>query len=144
MEFDIFYRRSDGSYDHSVIESVKLSTAVAYVEEQKGGEVYKATVRNFAVNDFAPIEHPEEKGYDIVDREGAMEVQRLDSAGVFVDDEAAVNAAIRDGVPIIPVDDLPDSFPYRWLGWLDTPKNWRAIRHLCEKQKSGLQLLELK
>ena len=143
MEFGIFYKRTDGSYDHSVIEAPKLSVAVAYGEDEKGGDVYKASVRNFVVNDFVPVEHPEEKGYDIVDRDGVMEVQRLDSAGVFPDDVSAVNAAIKDGVPIIPVCDLPEDFPYHWLGWLDTPRNWRAIRLLCEKRKSQVKPMNL-
>lgn len=142
MEFDIFYRRTDGSYDHSVIEAERMSAAVAYVESEKNGEVCKASIRNFVVNDFVPIEHPEVKGYDIVDREGMMEVQRLDSVDKFADDVSAVCAAIRDGVPIIPVEELPSEFPYQWLGWIDTPKNRRAIKNFCPSP-SGVRSMNL-
>lgn len=138
MQYDVFYKRANGICDHSVIEAERLSAAVAFVETAKGGDVYRAAIRLFVVNDYDPIEEPERKGYDIVDREGMMEVQRLDSIGLFEDDISAVYAAIENGVDVIPVEELPADFPYRWLGWVDSPKNRKAIQNFCERQSQKI------
>lgn len=74
-----------------------------------------------------------EKGYAITDFDGTgmLEVQRVDKMGMYPDDEAAVRAAIADGIKVIPVDELPDSFDRRYLGWIDTRENRRAILEYC-------------
>ena len=73
------------------------------------------------------------KGYTITDFDGTgmLEIQKIDEQDVFPDDEAAVDAAIRDGVKIIPVEELPDNFPRRYLGWIDTPENRKNIQDYC-------------
>ena len=65
-----------------------------------------------------------------------LEVERDDSMDVFEDDEQAVEAAIADGIRIIPVDELPESFDRRYYGWVDTPENRRAIQQYCDKHLS--------
>ena len=50
-----------------------------------------------------------------------LEVERDDSMNVYVDDEQAVEAAIADGIKIIPVDELPEKFDRRYYGWIRMP-----------------------
>lgn len=73
------------------------------------------------------------KGYDIFDFDGTgmLEINKVDEVGAFKDDEEAVEQAIKDGIRIIPVDDLPRNFDRRYLGWLDTPENRKAIEEYC-------------
>lgn len=73
-------------------------------------------------------------GYAITDFDGTgmLEIQRTDGELIFPDDEAAVEQAIKDGVKIIPVEELPADFPRRYLGWVDTPENRERIRAYCE------------
>lgn len=80
----------------------------------------------------------EPKGYAAVDYDGTgmLEIQRIDDEAVFPDDEAAVAQAIKDGVAIIPVDELPENFDRRYLGWIDTPENRERIRAYCGKEDS--------
>ena len=65
-----------------------------------------------------------------------LEVERDDSMDIFEDDEQAVEAAVADGIRIIPVDELPESFDRRYYGWIDTPENRRAIQRYCDEYLS--------
>lgn len=56
--------------------------------------------------------------------------------GVFEDDEEAVQQAIQDGVKLIPVEELPEDFDRRYLGWIDTPENRQRIQEYCAKRKN--------
>ena len=78
------------------------------------------------------------KGYVIAafDFTDMLEVERDDSMNVFEDDEQAVEAAVTDGIKIIPVDELPDNFDRRYYGWIDSPENRRAIQQYCDKHLS--------
>lgn len=75
------------------------------------------------------------KGYDIFDFEntGMLEIQKIDTDNVFESDEEAVEQAIRDGIKIIPVKELPNTFERNYLGWIDTPENREAIFKYCKK-----------
>ena len=75
------------------------------------------------------------KGYDVTDFDGTgmLEIQRIDELGIFEDDEAAVEQAIKDGVKIIPVEELPKNFERRYLGWIDTPENRKRIEEFCNR-----------
>ena len=75
------------------------------------------------------------KGYDVFDFNGTgmLEILRLDALKTFKDDQTAVSQAIKDGVKIIPVNELPDNFDRRYLGWIDTKENRKAIKEYCEK-----------
>ena len=87
------------------------------------------------------------KGYDVFDFNetgmleilrdfngtGMLEILRLDALNTFKDDQTAVSQAIKDGVKIIPVNELPDNFDRRYLGWIDTKENRKAIKEYCEK-----------
>lgn len=80
----------------------------------------------------------ERKGYGIFDFDGTgmLEIQKIDEMNKFVDDESAVEQAIKDGVKLIPIEELPENFERRYLGWIDTPENRRQIRLWCEYQAS--------
>ena len=75
------------------------------------------------------------EGYDITDFDGTgmMEIQRIDELGIFKDDEEAVEQAIKDGIKLIPIDELPSNFERKYLGWIDTPENRKAIVNYCFK-----------
>lgn len=75
------------------------------------------------------------KGYDIFSFDGMdlYEVSRIDDVDAFETDDDAVEQAIKDGVKIIPVDELPETFGRRYLGWIDTPENRAKIAELAEK-----------
>lgn len=72
--------------------------------------------------------------YAIVDFDGTgmLEIQKNDESGIFSSDEDAVEQAIRDGVNIIPVEDLPENFDRRYFGWIDTPENRKIIDEYCK------------
>lgn len=75
------------------------------------------------------------KGYDIFDFDGTgmLEIQKVDDEGVFPDDESAVEQAVKDGIAIIPVDELPENFTRRYFGWIDTPENRERIAAFCKE-----------
>lgn len=76
------------------------------------------------------------KGYAVTDFDclGIYEIQKIDEENKFADDEEAVEQAIKDGVKIIPVDELPEKFDRRYLGWIDTPENRKAIEEYTERR----------
>ena len=61
-----------------------------------------------------------------------LEVNKIDVLCVFEDDEEAVEQAVKDGVKIIPVEELPENFERRYLGWIDTPEN-RKVKKIIIK-----------
>lgn len=65
-------------------------------------------------------------------RTGMIEILAIDSIDAYENDEEATKQAIKDGVKIIPVEELPENFDMRYLGWIDTPENREAIRKHCE------------
>ena len=75
------------------------------------------------------------KGYGIFnyDGTGLLGIEAIDVVGAYDDDEAT-QRAIKDGVKIIPVDELPENFQMRWLGWIDTPENRKAIEEYARKR----------
>ena len=62
---------------------------------------------------------------------GMFEIEKDDSTDIFEDDEEAVRQAIRDGIKCIPVEELPENFEFRYLGWVDTEENRAAINRFC-------------
>ena len=74
------------------------------------------------------------KGYDIFNYDGLglLEIEAISDVDAFDDDEA-VNHAIADGVKIIPVEELPEKFDKKFLGWIDTPENRRNILEYVDK-----------
>lgn len=73
------------------------------------------------------------KGYDIFDFDGTgmLEIQKIDTSKRFADDEEAVRQAIKDGIKIIPVEELPKNFDRKYLGWIDTEENRKRIKEYC-------------
>lgn len=75
------------------------------------------------------------KGYDIFnfDGTGMLEIQKIDTSKRFKDDEEAVEQAIKDGIKIIPIKELPENFDRRYLGWIDTEENRNKIAEYCSR-----------
>lgn len=73
------------------------------------------------------------KGYTIFNSNGTgmLEVCRIDTLEVFENDDATVAQAIKDGIKFIPVEELPENFDRRYLGWIDTPENRKHIEEYC-------------
>lgn len=73
------------------------------------------------------------KGWDIFNYDGLdiLEVEAICDVGAFDDDEAT-QRAIAEGIKIIPVEELPTDFPWRWLGWIDTPENRKRIKEVTK------------
>ena len=76
-----------------------------------------------------------ERGYAVVDYDGTglLHIEAIDEMRVFDSDEAACLQAARDGVKIIPIDQLPKNFEWRYFGWLDTKENRNAITAYTKK-----------
>lgn len=74
-----------------------------------------------------------QKGYGIVDFDGTgmLEIQTLDLLK-FASDDEAVEQAVKDGIKIIPVKELPENFERRYYGWVDTPENRKRIAEYCK------------
>lgn len=75
------------------------------------------------------------KGYAITNFNGTgmLEIQKIDDENVFEFDDEAVKQAIKDGIKIIPVEELPENFDRKYLGWIDTPENRERIKEYCER-----------
>lgn len=58
---------------------------------------------------------------------GMYEINAVDAMQTFEDDAEAVSAAMADGLPVIPEEELPENFDRRYLGWIDTPENRKRI-----------------
>ena len=76
------------------------------------------------------------KGYDVFEFNftGMLEIERIDELEVLESDREAVEQAIKDGVKIIPLDELPKEMVREdlfYLGWIDTPENRKAIEDYC-------------
>ena len=79
------------------------------------------------------------KGYGIFEcfDTGLLEVERIIDTMVFDTDEEAAAQAIKDGVKVIPVEELPENFDMKRLGWIDTPENRAAIVKYTDKYCRG-------
>lgn len=59
---------------------------------------------------------------------GMLQIEVLPAyASCVNDDEWAAKQAIKDGIKIIPIEELPANFDRRYLGWIDTPSNRKRI-----------------
>lgn len=74
-------------------------------------------------------------GYGVFDFDGTgmLEIQKIDELNIFETDEEAVEQAIKDGIKIIPIEELPKNFDRKYLGWIDTEENRKAIYDYCIK-----------
>lgn len=87
-----------------------------------------------------------ELGYGIFEFNGTgiLEIEQWDCMGTFSrawdeddrgtegSDMLAAKQAEHDGFcKIIPVNELPENFEYRYFGWIDTPENREKIRQYC-------------
>ncbi len=76
------------------------------------------------------------RGYAIFDFDctGMLEIEMINEMGIFNGDEEAVEQAMKDGIKIIPIEELPDNFDRCYLGWIDTPENRKAIEEYCSDE----------
>ena len=86
--------------------------------------------------DFGWTKEQAELGFDIFDYDGTgmLEIEAINDCypDGAVDDEACAREAERTGIcKIIPVEELPENFPYRSRTWIDTPENRKAIAKYC-------------
>lgn len=74
------------------------------------------------------------RGFNVTgfDNTGMLEIEMVDGMAKFESDDEAVEAAMADGIRIIPVEELPECFERRYLGWLDTPANRERIAKWAE------------
>lgn len=76
------------------------------------------------------------RGYDIFDFDGTgmLEIEMISDMQMDdVSDEDAAVHANANGIPIIPVDELPSNFDRRYYGWIDTEENRIAIQYYCNQ-----------
>lgn len=75
------------------------------------------------------------KGYSIFDYDntGMLHIEKIDDVAAFESDDEATKQAIKDGIKIIPIEELPENFDEKYLGWIDTEENKKAIKEYCEK-----------
>ena len=78
------------------------------------------------------------KGYDIFDYDmlGLFDIEEIGDTGAFDgNDDEAVKAAEKDGVKIIPINQLPINMPenMRFYGWVDTQNNKQRIKEYCDR-----------
>ena len=74
------------------------------------------------------------KGYDTFNFNGLdiLQIEAIGDVGAYTDEEATIHA-IANGVKIIPVEELPENFGRKYLGWIDTPENRAKIKELADK-----------
>lgn len=76
-------------------------------------------------------------GYAVFDYNGTglLSVERIDDVDAFDSDSQAAEAAIANGVKIIPPRELPacGMDEMRFLGWIDTPENRKALAEYAKK-----------
>ena len=73
------------------------------------------------------------RGYCIIDFDGTgmLEIDKIDDVDCFDTPDDAVKAAAKDGYKFIPIEELPESFERRYIGWIDTKENRKAIDKYC-------------
>ena len=79
------------------------------------------------------------KGYEIFDFDGTgmLQIEEIGYTDAFNGNDAeATEQAMRDGIKIIPIDELPKNFDRRYLGWIDTPENRKAIEEYCQNESN--------
>lgn len=76
------------------------------------------------------------KGYAIFDFDGTgmLEINRIDAVGAFESDDEATEQALKDGIKIIPIRELPKNFDRKYFGWVDTEGNRKAILDYCKEE----------
>lgn len=84
------------------------------------------------------------QGYMEVDARRGYMLSQYNSTGMLeittllphvFGDGVAAQQAKRDGISLIPLEELPRDFNLRYEGWIDTPSNREAIRKYCLKNK---------
>ena len=87
-------------------------------------------------------------GYGVFDFDGTgmLQIEKLDSSSRFKNDAEAVEQAIKDGIKIIPVEELPHDFDedLKYFGWVDTLENRETINNYCRKKANNMKSNKIK
>lgn len=79
------------------------------------------------------------KGYEVFDYDGTglLELCKIDDVDAFETDEQASVEAKKDGIKIIPKEELPEDMPdgMEYHQWVDTEENRKNLFEYCEKYK---------
>lgn len=88
------------------------------------------------MEDFGWSKEQIEKGYDIFDFDGygILHIEKIDDVEKFESDYDAMVQAMKDGIKIIPNNELDDAFIMDCGdGWIDTPDNRKALKEYIKK-----------
>ena len=104
-----------------------------YVIDEQGNKRPTQEMVNAYIDDWS---EDAKRGYAIFDFDctGMLEIEMINEMEIFDGDEEAVEQAIKDGIKIIPIEELPDNFDRSYLGWIDTPENRKAIEDYCSDE----------
>ena len=101
--------------------------------------------------------HALDTGYEIFNFDGLnlFQIEEVCAVGNFTryieengieicaDELAAIQAETDGYCKIIPVNELPITFNRRYFGWVDTPKNRKAIQDYCDEIEASLILYSI-
>ena len=104
-----------------------------YIIDEQGNKRPTQRMIDTYINDWG---ENAKYGYAIFDFDGTglLEIEMINDMEIFNGDEEAVEQAIKDGIKIIPIEELPDNFDRFYLGWIDTPENRKAIEGYCSDE----------
>ena len=63
-------------------------------------------------------------------------ISAVNDMGVFYDNEEAARAAESEGLPIIPVSELPKTFTYQGFGWIDMIAKVASFEKVTEEDRN--------
>ena len=76
------------------------------------------------------------KGYAVFDYDclGLLEIEKIDELEVFETDSDAIKQAIKDGIKIIPTEELPLNLPNSmyYCGFIDTEENRKNLENYAK------------
>jgi hypothetical protein len=104
-----------------------------YIIDEQGNKRPTQEMIDAYIDDWGEVA---KYGYAIFDFDctGMLEIEMINEMEIFDGDEEAVEQAIKDGIKIIPIEELPDNFDRSYLGWIDTPENRKAIEDYCSDE----------
>lgn len=70
------------------------------------------------------------RGYAIFESDdfSGEHIEKIDEMGIYEDDLEAGKQAEKDGISLIPAEELPKDYPYNCYRFIDTPENREVIK----------------